>query len=159
MQRYLSRDHARDPLWSSEQAVSEGDKQVAAAVLVLLCYWTFPIWTPPHHTHCQNSLKRQTVVGIIFPLENLLGICYFKLKTTLKQKERKSSGEKEETKQAHAATEQCIFLFYFGLFFTELDSDLIHPPHPPQMPKQIWTFFWLSELARILSTKEKQKVW
>lgn len=157
MQRYFCRDHARDPLWSSEQAVTEGDKQVATAVLVLLCYWTLPIRTPPHRTHCQNSPKRQTVVGTIFPLENLLGICYIKLNTTLKQKERKSSGEKKETKQAHAATEQCIFLFYFGLLFMKFDSHLIYPS--PQMPKQIWKFFWLSELARTLSTKEKRKVW
>lgn len=57
-------------------------------VLVLLCYWTFLIQIPLHCSHCQHALKRQPVVNRIFTLGNLMGICYIKLNTTLKQKKR-----------------------------------------------------------------------
>lgn len=50
MQRYFSREHGRDPLGSSEQAPSKGNKQVATAVSVLLCYYMFPTPICPHCT-------------------------------------------------------------------------------------------------------------
>lgn len=148
MRRFFSREHGRDPL-GNKRTSSQRRQQADGH-----CYWIFPIPTCPHCTHCQNSLKRQTRVGIVFPLENLFGIRYIKLNTTLKKKE-KEPWWKEGTKQGHAATGQCIFLFYFGLFFTKSDSHLIYPS--PQMPRQIWKFFWLIKVGQnTLQKKETE---
>lgn len=85
-----------------------GHCSLSAALLLNISHLN----TPSSHTLPEFS--EETVVGITLPLENLLGVCYIKVNATLKEKERKSPGEKKETKQAHAATEQCLFLFYFG---------------------------------------------
>lgn len=106
--------------------------------------------TPSEHPltiHTARTLKRQAVVGIIFPLENWLGTCYVKLNIKVK-------GEKELWRKEGNKTSSCC---YRAMHFLVLFWIILHGS--PQMPRQIWKVFLINQSWPEYFPQKRKRVW